>query len=189
MYSMLMTLQCVQKVQHGKQTALTQCFPVPSLYPKAIYNHLSFIHSLTHSFTSRVHEVIKQPTGCAVIKHLQEKDTQNNSSRWNLANLLELPQTFFTSASRRPPLNSAPSKLRHGVAGGPAVRCPRAWSRACGRPSPDRWLKEARRWTCAGPQACQRSLPATRSIHHPGLTGGHYRGCPSLTLLCTASDW
>lgn len=100
MCTMLMTRQCVQKVQHGKHTAHTQCFPVPSLYPKAIYNHLSFIHSLTHSFTSRVHKAIKQPTGCAVIKHLQEKDTQNNCSRWNLANLLELPQTFFTSASR-----------------------------------------------------------------------------------------
>lgn len=59
MYTMSMTIHCVQEVQNGKSTALTLWFPASSLYPKPINNGLSFIHSLTHSFTSRVYEVIE----------------------------------------------------------------------------------------------------------------------------------
>lgn len=106
--------------------------------------YINHTHPFSHSFTSHVCKVSKQPMGWAIITHLQEKKTQNNSSR---CYLLELPRTFFTSASRRPPFISAPSNLRHGIAGGPTLPCPQARARACGRPSLDRWQREARRWT------------------------------------------
>lgn len=73
-------------------------------------------------------------------------------------------------------------KSEAGIAGVPAVCSSRTPSHG---PVTVRALTDGKRGRGGGPAL----VPGPASIHHLGLTGGHYRGCPSLTLLCTAGDW